>query len=93
MRLLDKLAHFDISIKHTAGNNLTLKDHLSRHSVKKAMTEKIDDEEYVINFISELFKLNYKDGQHMHMDRNFRSIDKSAIMTSKKNRELTNGNV
>ena len=43
-RWLDRLAHFDNSIKHTAGMNLFLTDYLSTHPSEQATTEKTHDE-------------------------------------------------
>ena len=70
-RWLDGLAHFDISIKDTAGKNSILTDYLSRHPTGEATTEKTHDEEYVINIFSGFFKLNRKYGQLLNTDRNF----------------------
>ena len=50
-RWLDRLAHFDIKIKHIAGKHLGLTDSLSRNPVSKPEPIKNYDEEYVINCI------------------------------------------
>ena len=57
---LDRLDYFDFSMKHTAGKSLALMDYLSRHPTEESTTEEVKDEEYVINILSKLFKLNQK---------------------------------
>ena len=55
-RWLDRLAHFDINIKHIAGKHLALTDYLSKNP--KSSPEPIEnyDEEYVINCITPLLE-------------------------------------
>ena len=48
---LDRLAHFDIKIKHIAGKDLALTDYLSRHPISKPEPIESYDEEYVINCV------------------------------------------
>ena len=55
-RWLDRLAHFDINIKHIAGKHLTLTDYLSRNPVAKPVPIENYDEEYVINCIIPLLE-------------------------------------
>ena len=86
-RWLDGIVHFDISIKHSAGNDLALTDYLSRHLTKETTTEETHGEEYLINTLSELFKLNHKHGRQLNTDRKFRSTGQSAHMILKANRE------
>ena len=71
-RWSDRLAHFDISMKHTEGKNLVLMDYWSRHPTEEAKTGGTHDEEYVIKIVSELFKLNHKYGQFLKRDRKVR---------------------
>ena len=59
-RWLDRLAHFDIAVQHNAGRNLKFTDYLSRNPVEGAPTESKNDEEYVINILTEHAKLNAK---------------------------------
>ena len=89
-RWLDRLAYFNTLIKHTAGKTLAFTDHLSRHPTKEVITKEIYDDEYVINFISELFKLNRKYGKLLNTDWKIRPIEQSTILTLKANRESTN---
>ena len=60
-RWLDRLAHFDIQIKHVAGKHLKLTDYLSRNPISKPEPIENYDEEYVINCIIPLleFMNNY----------------------------------
>ena len=50
-RWLDRLAHFDIKIKHIAGKHLVLTEYLSRHPISKPDPIEYYDEEYVINCV------------------------------------------
>ena len=52
IRWLDRLAHFDISIQHIAGNKLKNTDFLSRNPVEGATTENLHDAQYVINILT-----------------------------------------
>ena len=60
----------------------------NRHPIEGARPKETHDEEYVINILAKLFKLNQKYGQFLN--RKFRSTDQSKNVTSKTNRELTN---
>ena len=48
-RWLDRLAHFDIQIKHVAGKHLSLTDDLSRNPIARPRPIENYEEEYVIN--------------------------------------------
>ena len=50
-RWLDRLAHFDINIKHNEGNHLTPTDYMSRNPISKPEPIENYEEEYVINCI------------------------------------------
>ena len=50
-RWLDRLAQFDIQIKHVAGKHLKLTDYLSRNPISKPEPIENYNEEYVINCI------------------------------------------
>ena len=55
-RWLDRLAHFDINIKHIAGKHLAPTDYLSRNPISKSEPIENYDEEYVINCIMPLLE-------------------------------------
>ena len=55
-RWLDRLAHFDINIKHIAGKHLALTDYLSRNPISSPEPIENYDEEYVINCITPLLE-------------------------------------
>ena len=55
-RWLNRLAHFDINIKHIAGKHLALTDYLSRNPISKPELIENYDEEYVINCIMPLLE-------------------------------------
>ena len=50
---LDRLNHFDISLKHTAGEEIKFTDFISRNSAKKPEPEENYEEEIVINVIAQ----------------------------------------
>ena len=54
-RWLDRIAHFDVSVNHIAGEEIKLTDYLSRHPTSKAEAETNYEEEYVINAIVPFF--------------------------------------
>ena len=55
-RWLDRLAHFDINIKHIAGKHLALTAYLSRNPISSPEPIENYDEEYVINCITPLLE-------------------------------------
>ena len=55
-RWLDRLAHFDINIKHIAGKHLALTDYLCRNPISKPELIENYDEEYVFNCIMPLLE-------------------------------------
>ena len=55
-RWLDRLAHFDVNIKHIAGKHLALTDYLSRNPKSKPEPIENYDEEDVINCIIPLLE-------------------------------------
>ena len=55
-RWLDRLAHFDINIKHISGKHLALTDYLSRNPISNPEPIENYDEEYVINCITPLLE-------------------------------------
>ena len=50
-RWLDRLAYFDINIKHIASKHLKLTEYLSRHPISKPEPIENYDDEYVINCV------------------------------------------
>ena len=57
-RWIDRIAHFDVSVNHIAGEEIKLTDYLSRHPTYEAETETNYDEEYVINALIPLLYFN-----------------------------------
>ena len=55
-RWLDRLAHFDINIKHIAGKHLAQTEYLRRNPISKPESIENYDEEYVINCILPLLE-------------------------------------
>ena len=55
-RWLDRLAHFDIQIKHVEGKHLKLTDYLNRNPISKPEPMENYDEEYVFNCIIPLLE-------------------------------------
>ena len=56
---LDKLARFEVSLKHTARDKLALSVYLSRPPTEKATADENHDEEFVINILLELLTTPY----------------------------------
>ena len=54
---MDRLTHFDINIKHTAGKHLKLTDYFSRNPISKPEPMEKYDEEYVINCVIPLLEV------------------------------------
>ena len=55
-RWLDRLAHFDINIKHIAGKHLKLTDYLSKNPISKPEPIETYDEQCVINCVIPLLE-------------------------------------
>ena len=60
-RWLDRLNHFDICLKHTAGKEIT--DFISRNPTENPEPEENYEEEFVINAIAQLVTANARIGQ------------------------------
>ena len=56
---LDKLACFEISLKHTARNKLAVSVDLNRPPTEEATADENHEKEFVINFFSELLTTPY----------------------------------
>ena len=62
-RLLDRLNHFDICLKHTTGEEIKFTDFISRNPTKKPEPEENYDAEFVINAIAQLATVNARIGR------------------------------
>ena len=62
-RWLDRLNHFDISLKHTAGKEIKFTDFISHNPTKNPEPEKNYKEEFLINAIAELAPVNARIGR------------------------------
>ena len=62
-RRLDRLNHFDICLKHTAGKEIKFTDFISRNPTKKPEPEKNYDEAFVTNAIAQLATVNARIGR------------------------------
>ena len=89
VRWLDRLSHFDVSIKYKAGENLELTDSLNRNPIKEAATEENYEEDYVISFLSDFFKLNHKNGQRLNMDREILTTSQTMNVGLATRRKMT----
>ena len=61
-RWLDRLNHFDISLKHTAGKEITFTDFISGYPTENPEPEENKEEELVINAITQLATVNVRIG-------------------------------
>ena len=62
-RWLDRLNHFDITLKYTAGKEIKFTAFISRNPTEIAEQEEIYEEEFVINAIAQLATANYRIGR------------------------------
>ena len=61
-RWLDRLNHFDISLKHTAGKEINFTDFISGNPTENPEPEENNEEELVINAITQLATVNVRIG-------------------------------
>ena len=57
-RWLDRLNHFDISLKHTAGKEIKSTDFISRNPTETVEPQENYEEEFAINAIAQLATVN-----------------------------------
>ena len=62
-RWLDRLNHFDITLKYTAGKEIKFTDFISKNPTEIAEPEENYEEEFVINAIAQLATANYRIGR------------------------------
>ena len=62
-RWLDRLNHFDICLKHTAGKEIKFTDFISRNPTENPEPEENYEEEFVINAIAQLATVNARIGR------------------------------
>ena len=62
-RWLDRLNHFDICLKHTAGKETKFTDFISRNPTENPEPEENYEEEFVINAIAQLATVNARIGR------------------------------
>ena len=69
-RWLDRLNHFDISLKHTAGKEIKFTDFISRNPTETVEPEENYEEEFVINAIAQLATVNGRIGRIFDQSEN-----------------------
>ena len=62
-RWLDRLNHFDISLKHTAGKEIQFTDFISRNPTENPEPKENYEEEFVSNAIAQLATVNARTGR------------------------------
>ena len=62
-RWLDRLNHFDITLKYTAGKEIKFTDFISQNPTETAEPEENYEEEFVINAIAQLAMVNSRIGR------------------------------
>ena len=62
-RWLDRLNHFDICLKHTAGKDIKFTDFISRNPTENPEPEENYEEQFVINAIAQLATVNARIGR------------------------------
>ena len=84
-RWLDRLAHFQINVKHIAGKHLAPTSYLSRNPTAPLQTDDAYDEEYVINNILPHYKFITKHGCLSHQsDQSEGGTDETEHKTNNK---------
>ena len=69
-RWLERLNHFDISLKHTAGKEIKFTDFISRNPTETAEPEENYEEKFVINAIAHLATVNGRVGRIFDQSEN-----------------------
>ena len=69
-RWLDRLNHFDISLKYTAGKEINFNDFISRNPTEIAFPKEMYEEEFVINAIAQLATVNGRVGRIFDQSEN-----------------------
>ena len=69
-RWLDRLNHFDITLKYTAGKEIKFTDFISRNPTENADPEENYEEEFVINAIAQLATVNERIGRIFNQSEN-----------------------
>ena len=69
-RWLDRINHFDISLKHTAGKEIKFTDFISSNPTETAEPEENYEEEFVINAIAQLATVNGRIGRIFDQSEN-----------------------
>ena len=69
-RWLDRLNHFDISLKHTAEKEIKFTDFISRNPTETAEPERKYEEEFVINAIAQVATVNGRNGRIFDQSEN-----------------------
>ena len=69
-RWLDRLNHFDISLKYTAGKEIKFTDFISRNPTEIAEQEENYEKEFVINVIAQLATVNGRIGRIFDQSEN-----------------------
>ena len=69
-RFLDRINHFDISLKYTAGKEIKFTDFISRNPTEIAEPEENYEEEFVINAMGQLATVNSRIGRIFDQSEN-----------------------
>ena len=69
-RWLDRLNHFDITLKYTAGKEIKFTNFISRNPTENADPEEKYEEEFVINAIAQLATVNEPIGRSFNQSEN-----------------------
>ena len=78
-RWLDRLNHFNISLKHTSGKEIMFTDFISRNPTEKPEPEKNYEEELVINAIAQLATVNARIGRIFNQSDTENAVNKTSM--------------
>ena len=82
-RWLDRLNHFDISLKHSAGKEIKFMDFISRNPTEKPEPEENYEEEFVINAIAQLATVNACIGRIFNQSETENAVNKTNMLDTR----------
>ena len=98
MRWLDRLNHFDICLKHTAGKEIKFTDCISRNPTEIPEPEENYEEEFVINAIAQLATVNARIGRIFNQSDDAKTTNETNMHDTRslidtRRRQTNNGHI
>ena len=97
-RWLDRLNHFDICLKHTAGKEIKFTDFINHNTSEKPESEKKYDEEFVPNAIAQLATVNSRMGRFFNQSDDANTTNETNMhgtrsLIDTRHRQTNNGHI